>query len=122
MLLRILKIIGAVTTALLGLALVVAPRSMSGFTGLDPERARGVTELRAAMGGLFTALGVAPLAFRSEAMYRMLGLGYLAIAGVRLVSMFVDGSAGEASNWISLAYEVFFGVVLLLPAPATDRP
>lgn len=115
MILRILKIIGAVATIAAGLVLVIAPAAVSGFTGLNPSNPRGITELRAAMGALFAALGAAPLIFRSDDMYRMLGVGYLAIAAVRLAAMFIDGSAGEASNWQSLAFEVFFGVVLVLP-------
>jgi len=43
----------------------------------------------------------------------VLGLGYLAIAAVRLVSIFLDQSTAS-SNWISLAIEVVFGVILLL--------
>ncbi len=44
-----------------GLVLVVKPESVSGFTGLAPDAARGVTAVRAAMGGLFIALGLTPL-------------------------------------------------------------
>jgi hypothetical protein len=43
----------------------------------------------------------------------MLGIMYLAIATVRLPSMFLDNSA-EQSNIISAAVEVVFGVFLLI--------
>lgn len=112
--LGILRLIAAAVTALTGLLLVFWPARFSGFTGLAPDTARGLTEIRAAMGGLFTALGIAPIAFNSLPMYRMLGIGYLAIAVVRIVSMVVDGSIGEQSNWISLAVEVAFGVILII--------
>ena len=42
-----------------GLVLVVKPESVSGLTGLAPDAARGVTEIRAAMGGVFIAPGLA---------------------------------------------------------------
>lgn len=113
-LLGILQIVAAIGTILTGLFMIVAPRQASGFTGLDPERPRGVTELRAVVGGLFVALGAAPLVFASPDMYLVLGIGYLAIAGVRLIAMFVDGSAGESSNWISLVVEIVFGIILVL--------
>ncbi len=43
----------------------------------------------------------------------MLGIAYLAIFAVRLVSLFVDKSF-EQSNYISLGVEIAFGVILML--------
>lgn len=68
------------------------------------------------LGGFFIALGAAPLILCTHAagMYLMPGFTYLVVIGVRLVSMFVDRSQGERSNWISLIVEVFLGVILVL--------
>ena len=44
----------------------------------------------------------------------MLGIMYLGIAVVRLVSMFINHSI-ERSNIISLVTEVVLGVILVLP-------
>jgi hypothetical protein len=112
--LRILQIAVLAGTILAGLYMMIMPRHASGFTGLDPEGPRGVTELRAVVGGLFTALGAAPLVFASPDMGLMLGIAYFAIAAVRLIGMFVDGSAGESSNWISFASEIVGGIILVL--------
>ena len=119
MLLRLLKVIGALAIGS-GIALVLRPRAVSGFTGLDPASPRGLIEVRSAMGGFFTALGGAPLIYRSDEMYRALGFGYLAIALVRAVSMLVDRSWRERSNWISLGFEVFFGWILMRPVRAAE--
>jgi hypothetical protein len=35
------------------------------------------------------------------------------VAAVRLVSMFIDGSV-VSSNWISLGFEIVFGLILVL--------
>jgi hypothetical protein len=43
----------------------------------------------------------------------MLGITYLVIAVVRTVSMFLDDSL-VSSNYISIAAEVIFGVLLIL--------
>ena len=112
MLLRLLRFVVLAATVASGLVLVVKPESVSGFTGLAPDAARGITEIRAAMGGVFIALGVAPLFLRRPA-ERVLGLVYLAIAAVRAPFMFADGSAAEQSNWISLAFEVAAAAILL---------
>lgn len=110
--LEILKIIAALATAATGVFVLVAPRKTVGFTGLEPIGGRGISELRAVFGGLFIALGLTPLWLGTPA-FLMLGVGYLAIAAVRAVSIVVDRSA-IPSNLISLATEIILGVVLVL--------
>lgn len=110
--LNILKIIAALGTVGTGILALVKPTAVYGFTGLIAEGPRGISEIRAIFGGLFIALGAAPFIF-GETGYRILGLGYLAIALVRLVSIFLDHSTAS-SNWISLAIEIVFGVILIV--------
>lgn len=111
---RFLQIVAALATAATGLFSMLAPRQVIGFTGLQPIGGRGITELRAVLGGLFVALGVAPF-FLGPTAYRMLGIGYLAIFAVRAVSMIVDRSVVQ-SNVISLIVEIVLGVILVLQA------
>jgi len=58
------------------------------------------------------AVGVVPILFASPDMYLMLGIMYLTVAAVRTVSMFVDKSP-VSTNYISLAVEVIFGLILV---------
>ena len=113
MVLNILKIVGGVATILTGLVSVFFPRAVFGFTGLNAPGARGIVEIRSILGGLFVGVGAAPFILQEPAAYRMLGIMYLAIAAVRLVSTFVDRSF-EQSNIISLVVEIVFGVILAL--------
>lgn len=110
--LSILKIISAIATAGLGVFSLVKPAAIYGFTGLTAEGARGTSEIRAIFGGLFIALGVAPFIFGEKA-YQVLGFSYLLIAVARLISILIDKSTDQ-SNWISLASEIIFAVILLL--------
>ena len=110
--LQILQIVAALATAATGLFSMLAPTKLTGFTGLQPVGGRGITELRAVLGGLFIALGVAPL-FLGAPAYLMLGIGYLAIGAVRAVSMVIDRSVVQ-SNIISLITEIILGVILIL--------
>jgi hypothetical protein len=114
MILHILKIIGCIGTIGTGLLATVRPSAVPGFTGLETTGPRGVTEIRSIFGGLFIGVGAFPMIIDVPAAYHMLGVMYLAIAAVRLVSMLVDGSLNETSNLISLAVEIVFGVVLVL--------
>ncbi len=113
MILQILKIIGCIGTIGTGLLATFRPSAVPGFTGLEPTGPRGITEIRSIFGGLFIGLGATPLILGEAATYRMLGIMYLAIAVVRLVSIVVDGSA-EQSNLISLVVEIIFGIILVL--------
>jgi hypothetical protein len=110
--LEILQIIAALATAATGLFSLLAPTKITGFTGLQPVGGRGITELRAVLGALFIALGLAPL-FLGPVAYLMLGIGYLAIGAVRAVSMVLDRSVVQ-SNVISLITEIVLGVILVL--------
>lgn len=110
--LTILKIIAALATAATGLLAFINPAAAYGFTGLTANGVRGVSEIRAIFGGLFIALGIAPL-FLGTPAYRMLGIAYLAIAAARAFSILFDKSTAQ-SNLISLAIEIVLGIILVL--------
>jgi hypothetical protein len=111
--LQILKVICAFATVATGFISLVAPRAIKGFTGVEATGPRGITEIRAVMGGLFIGLGLAPFLLAAPQVYQALGVMYLAIALVRTVSMFLDRSVVQ-SNTISLIVEIIFGVILIV--------
>ena len=111
--LTILKYIALLATVATGLLAFIKPDAVYGFTGLTAQGARGVSEVRAVFGGLFIALGIAPLVLGAPAAYRMMGFGYLAIAITRSISIVVDKSYAQ-SNIISLVIEILFGAVLVI--------
>lgn len=118
MILLVLKAIAAAGTAVTGLLGLFKPTSIYQFTGLVAQGARGISEIRAIFGGLFIALGVAPFIFglsgeKAQTAFLVLGIGYLGIALTRIISIVIDKSTAS-SNWISLAIEVVFGVLLVL--------
>ena len=113
MVLTIPKIVAAIATIVTGLVSLIRPTAVTGFTGLSVTGPRGITEIRTILGGLFVALGATPILFNKPTMYQMLGIAYLFIAFVRLVSMIVDKSV-VGSNVISLVAEIVFGVILVL--------
>jgi hypothetical protein len=113
MILRVLQIIAAIGTIATGIVSLIWPRAVQGFTGLRADGGRGITEIRAVLGGFFVALGITPLILQAAAAYQMLGIAYLAVAAVRTISMFVDKSV-EQSNVISVVVEIIFGIILVL--------
>lgn len=111
----ILKIVAVIATIGTGLLALILPKSIFGFTGLRAEGGRGITEIRAIFGAVFIAIGAIALFFRMPEAYLMLvGVGYLFVALVRLVSMFVDNSFVR-SNIISLIAELILGIILVIP-------
>jgi len=108
----VLKIIAVLATAATGLLAVDKPAAVYGFTGLNANGVRGVSEIRAIFGGLFIGLGLAPL-FLGATAYQMLGIGYLAIAVARAFSIVFDRSYAQ-SNIISLVIEIVLGAILVI--------
>ncbi|NWG05871.1 MAG: DUF4345 family protein [Chloroflexi bacterium] len=111
--LKILQLIAVLLTIVTGFVSLLWPRSVQGFTGLTAADGRGITEIRAIFGGLFIGLGLAVFVLATREVYQALGIMYLAIAAVRLVSIFVDKSSVQ-SNWISVATEIIMGIILVL--------
>jgi len=112
-LMTVLRISAVFFTIAFGLYSMIRPRAIKGFTGLDVTGPRGVTELRAVMGGTFVGLGLAPLLLNAPAAYQTLGIVYFVIAAVRTVSMVMDKSI-MSSNLISVVSEVILGIMLVL--------
>jgi hypothetical protein len=109
----ILKAILALATVATGFISLIWPHAVYGFTGLQAPGPRGISEIRAVLGGLFIGIGLAPFLLHEPKVYQALGIMYLAIAVVRLVSIVIDKAAIQ-SNFISLAVEIVFGVILVL--------
>ncbi|MCJ7717550.1 MAG: DUF4345 family protein [Anaerolineales bacterium] len=113
MLLQILKVIAGVATIVTGIVSLFWPLKVPGFTGLEPNGGRGMTEIRTILGALFVGLGAAVLFYNSSEGYTILGITYLAMGLVRGISILVDKSA-VSSNIISLIVELVFGIILVL--------
>ena len=110
--LQYLQFLACILTIIAGLFALFAPERAVSLSGLVPQGGRGRTEIRCVMGGLYVALGVSPFVLGGVA-FTMLGIAYLAIAIVRLISIFVDQSA-SSSNWGSFALELVLGLILIL--------
>lgn len=112
MLLQILQYAACVLTALVGVYATLSPKSTPGFTGLAPQGGRGITEIRVVFGVFFIVLGLFPLIVRNPIAFQMLGYGYLLVGISRVISIFIDQSS-ERSNWMSVAFEIIFGLILI---------
>jgi hypothetical protein len=112
-LLEILQYAVGIATILTGIVSLFWPLKVLGFTGLEVNGGRGVTEIRAILGGFFVGLGAAVLLLNDPAAYMTLGIAYLVVAGVRTISMFIDKSVVQ-SNVISVITEVILGIILVL--------
>jgi len=108
-----IKVLIAVATLGFGAMSIVSPAAAERFTGLSAAGPRGVSEIRAVLGGLFVGLAIAVLIYRTSSAFGTLGIGYLGIAFVRAASIFAD-QAATTSNWVSLGSELLFGVLLLV--------
>lgn len=113
MFLQILKITAAVATIATGLISLIWPLRVPGFTGLDPQGGRGISEIRTILGALFIGFGAAVIYFNLPQTYAVLGITYLVMALVRGVSILID-KAPDNSNIISFGVELILGIILVL--------
>jgi hypothetical protein len=111
--LPILKTISAIATIVTGAVSLFWPLKVLGFTGLDVNGGRGVTEIRTILGALFIGLGAAVLYFNTQQAYQVLGITYLTMAVVRGMAMFID-DAIVSSNLISFLAELVLGIILVV--------
>ena len=111
--LEILKILAGIATILTGMFSLFWPLRVRGFTGLNVDGGRGITEIRSILGGFFIGLGAAVLFLNDTVAYQTLGIAYLVVAVIRTISMFIDKSVVQ-SNIISVIAEVILGVILVL--------
>ena len=111
--LEILKILAGIATILTGMFSLFWPLRVRGFTGLNVDGGRGITEIRSILGGFFIGLGAAVLFLNDPVAYQTLGIAYLVVAVIRTISMFIDKSVVQ-SNIISVIAEVILGVILVL--------
>lgn len=112
MLLQTLQYIGCILTALVGIYATFAPKNTFGFTGLVAPGSRGITEIRVVFGMFFIVLGLFPIITGNPVAFQMLGYAYLLVGIARVISIFVDKSS-EQSNWMSVAFEIVFGLILV---------
>ena len=111
--LEILKLLAGIATILTGMFSLFWPLQIRGFTGLEVKGGRGVTEIRAILGGVFIGLGAAVIFLNDPLAYQTLGITYLVVAVVRAISMYVDKSIVK-SNIISVLAEVALGIILII--------
>lgn len=111
-LLQIFQLLVAIGTIAIGVYALFWPGAIQSFTGLHFPGNRGKTEMRVIFGGLFIAIGAAPL-FMGLVAYQVLGITYGTLAATRAISMLVDKSISQ-SNVISLISELIFAVILIL--------
>jgi len=109
-----IKFAMAIATAIVGLVSLLLPETAGRFVGFSSLSKRGTAEMRAIFGGLFVGLGVAPILLGGGVVYKALGIGYLAVALARALSIFVLDKDRSPSNLLSLVWEAAFGVVLII--------
>lgn len=109
----IVKMFIAGLTMLFGIWAALLPEQVMALVGMAATGPRGITEARVALGAIYIGLGAYCLWTRAPSAFAALGAAYCVMASVRLISIFMDGSA-DISNWASLVVEALCGVALLM--------
>jgi hypothetical protein len=105
---------GSLSLAASGFGIALDPRRAGDVMRLPPSSARGITEMRAGVGGTFAALGTWALVRGTSEAYTAVGVTWLGAAVVRTLSMRVDDPEKDWTFWSFLAAETALGVAGLL--------
>jgi hypothetical protein len=97
-----------------GVGIALNPSGAGAAMRMPPSSARGITEMRAGVGGTFGALGAWALLRGSADAYTAVGVTWLGAAAVRLVSMSVDEPEKDWTFWAFLAGETTLGLAGVL--------
>lgn len=110
------NLIGALITMAMGGLGLLTPNLAAKLVRLGPTNPEGFAEFRATYGGLFVALGLAPLIWPEPGLFLVAGLAWLGAAVGRIVSMAADG-AHFKFNSLSVLFECACAGLLLVGNP-----
>jgi hypothetical protein len=108
---------GAMSALLLGasgVGIALDPRRAGAVMRIPPDSARGITEMRAGVGGTFAALGAWALLRGTPDAYTAVGVTWLGAAVVRVLSLQADEPETDWTFWAFLAGEATLGLAGLL--------
>jgi hypothetical protein len=111
----------ALALAASGVGIALDPRRAGELMRIPPVSARGVTEVRAGVGGTFAALGGWALLRGTADAYTAVGVTWLGAAAVRAASMQLDQPEKDWTFWAFLAGEVSFGVAGVVAGSRSSR-
>jgi hypothetical protein len=97
-----------------GVGIALDPKRAGAVMRIPPASARGVTEMRAGVGGTFAALGAWALLRGTSDAYTAVGVTWLGAAAVRAVSMQIDQPEKDWTFWAFLAGETTLGIAGVL--------
>jgi hypothetical protein len=107
-------VVSALALAASGVGIALDPKRAGAVMRMPPASARGVTEMRAGVGGTFAALGAWALLRRTSDAYTAVGVTWLGAAAVRTVSLRVDEPETDWTFWAFLAGEMTLGLAGLV--------
>jgi hypothetical protein len=104
----------AVALSASGVGIALDPRRAGDVMRIPPMSARGVTEMRAGVGGTFAALGAWAARRDSTDAYTAVGVTWLGAAAVRAISLQADKPETDWTFWAFLGAETTLGLAGVL--------
>jgi hypothetical protein len=97
-----------------GVGIALDPARAGALMRIPPTTQRGITEMRAGVGGTFAALGAWALLRGTSDAYTAVGVTWLGAAAVRGYSLQTDKPETDSTFWAFLALETAMGAAGLL--------
>jgi hypothetical protein len=106
--------VGSLITLGLGLFGLFWPLAAARLVGIEPDGARGISEIRATYGGIFLAIGIYATIVQSDVVFRALAVAWCGAAAARAFS-YVHDESRSASNLAAIVVEAAVGIMMMAP-------
>lgn len=104
---------GALFTLIFGIISFLYPLKISKLVSLTPHKQYGIAEIRATYGGWIFGLAAYSIYAQNSEVFTCLGIGYLALVVVRLISIKIDNTYSSKTMKFILT-EIIIGLLLLI--------
>ncbi len=109
-----LNIVACILLILFGVYAIVQPYAAAELAHIKPDNATARAEIRTAFGGPSLAMGAGALILNQAAAYQVIGLVWLGIFVIRLISTYLDRPPLERTYILSGVFELVIGLILFL--------
>lgn len=109
-----LNVVACIALILFGLYAILRPTDAAGIAHLKSDDSNGTAEIRISFGALSLFMGIAPIVLNQPAAYQVVGIVFLGVFVMRLITTAIDHPQTDRMFMISGLFELIVGLILVV--------